>query len=167
MENITLLLESKRNKILEEKFKIDQNLERLVEKQEKIADDLRQKKLEKAEALVKQKEINEQLKVAEESLAEMEVAFQKFNDEAASVEKMAENIPKISETRILMYKISRLTFDVTKKEGLLKGFVVNPLKDDVNTFAFNKADKGVSSHFITNHLWDIIGTGVSDQWSQF
>ena len=94
-----------------------------MEKQEKIADDLRQKKLEKAEALVKQKEINEQLKVAEESLAEMEAAFQKFNDEAASVEKMAENIPKISETRILMYKISRLTFDVNKKEGLLKGFV--------------------------------------------
>merc|ERR1711920_907400 len=111
VENVTLLLESKRNKILEEKFKIDQNLERLMEKQEKIADDLRQKKLEKAEALVKQKEINEQLKVAEEGLAEMEAAFQKFNDEAASVEKMAENIPKISETRILMYKISRLTFD--------------------------------------------------------
>merc|ERR1712083_1239571 len=108
--------------------------------------------------------IKRQLKASEAKLAELEEAILKYRDEAASVEKLVENIPKLSETRTLMYEISRLTFDVSKKEGIPKGFVVNPLKEDVNTFTFNKNDQGVSSHFITNHLWDIIGAGVSDQW---
>lgn len=167
VENITLLLESKINMIQEEKYKIEQSQERLEDELKKVSDDLRQKKIEKSQALAKEEEVKRQLRATEEKLAEMEEAFLKYKDEAASVEKMVENIPKLSETRTLMYKISRLTFDVTKKEGVLKGFVVNPLKDDVNTFTFNKNDQGVSSHFITNHLWDIIGAGVSDQWSKF
>ena len=167
VENITLLLESKINMIQEEKYKIEQSQERLEDELKKVSDDLRQKKIEKSQALAKEEEVKRQLRATEEKLAEMEKAFLKYKDEAASVEKMVENIPKLSETRTLMYKISRLTFDVTKKEGVLKGFVVNPLKDDVNTFTFNKNDQGVSSHFITNHLWDIIGAGVSDQWSKF
>lgn len=167
VENMTLLMESKINMIQEEKYKIERDQERMVKEQKKVTDDLKQKKIEKAQALAKEEEIKRQLKATEAKLAEMEVEFLKYKDEAASVKKMVENIPKLSETRTLMYKISRLTFDVSKKEGVLKGFVVNPLKDDVNTFTFNKHDQGVSSHFITNHLWDIIGAGVSDQWNKF
>lgn len=164
---MTLLLESKINLIQEERYKLERDQERMVEAQKKVTEDLRQKKMEKAQALANEEEIKSQLKATEAKLAELEEALLKYKDEAASVEKMVENIPKLSETRTLMYKISRLTFDVSRKEGVLKGFVVNPRKDDVNTFTFNKNDQGVSTHFITNHLWDIIGSGVSDQWNKF
>lgn len=167
VENMTLLLESKINLIQEERYKLERDQERMVEAQKKVTEDLRQKKMEKAQALANEEEIKSQLKATEAKLAELEEALLKYKDEAASVEKMVENIPKLSETRTLMYKISRLTFDVSRKEGVLKGFVVNPRKDDVNTFTFNKNDQGVSTHFITNHLWDIIGSGVSDQWNKF
>ena len=132
VENMTLLMESKINMIQEEKYKIERDQERMVKEQMKVTDDLKQKKIEKAQALAKEEEIKRQLKATEAKLAEMEVEFLKYKDEAASVKKLVENIPKLSETRTLMYKISRLTFDVSKKEGVLKGFVVNPLKDDVN-----------------------------------
>ena len=92
----------------------------MVEEQKKVTDDLKQKKIEKAQALAKDEEIKRQLKATEAKLAEMEVEFLKYKDEADSVKKMVENIPKLSETRTLMYKISRLTFDVSKKEGVLK-----------------------------------------------
>ena len=164
---MTLLLESKINLIQEERFNLERDQERMMEEQQKVTEDLRQKKIEKAQALANEEEIKRQLKATEAKLAEMEEALLKYKDEAASVEKMVENIPKLSETRTLMYKISRLTFDVSRKEGVMKGFVVNLRKDDVNTFTFNKNDQGVSTHFITNHLWDIIGSGVSDQWNKF
>ena len=45
-----------------------------------------------------------------------------------------------------------------------QGFVVNPRKDDVNTFDFNYSDPGVSKQFVTNYLWDVIAAGVKPVW---
>ena len=66
-----------------------------------------------------------------------------------------------------MYSISKLTFDETKKDNIIKGFVINPAKDDVGTFTFNTQDPGVSSHFITNYIWDLIAAGASSEWNKF
>ena len=71
----------------------------------------------------------------------------------------------------------------------MKGFVVNPRKEDVNTFNFNKDDAGVepapapaptpapapapapapgqvSPYFITNHIWSLIAAGTDPSWAK-
>lgn len=167
MENLTLLMESKLDAIVEEKYKQEQEIEKLKEELERSSNELTKKKTEKAAKLARAKEINEQLRKTEARLAEVDEALKEFKSEAASVERMVENIPKLSQTKSLMYAISRLTFDDTKKENLIKGFVINPIKEDVSTFTFNTDNKDQSSHFITNYIWDMIGAGVSDEWRKF
>ena len=77
------------------------------------------------------------------------------------------NVPKLSQNKKLYYSISRLTFDKAAKPNQIKGFVVNPRKDDVNTFNFETGDEsGISSHFVTNYLWDLIAAGAAPEWDQ-
>ena len=79
----------------------------------------------------------------------------------------AANVPKLTQTKRMLYSISRLTLDKSVKEDQIKGFVVNSLKSDVNPFSFNSNDEGVSSHFVTNYIWDLIAAGTSKGWSKF
>ena len=168
LESMALQMENKLDAILGEKFKLEQEIERLQESLDKINEDFKKARMEKSEALAKEKILTEELKHAKDKLKEADEALDKFKNEAASVQKELENIPKLSESKTLMYKISRLTFDINpKKENLLKGFVINPLKDDVNTFTFNTEDKAVSSHFITKYIWDLIAAGTHQEWSKF
>ena len=78
--------------------------------------------------------------------------------------EMANNVPKLSQNKKLYYSVSRLTFDKSAKKNEVKGFVVNPRKDDVNTFNFTIGEEGVSPHFVTNYLWDVIGAGAAPEW---
>jgi hypothetical protein len=106
-----------------------------------------------------------QKNMSEEKLQKVNDAFKNFKQEAEKVSEMAANVPKLSQNKKMMYSISRLTLDKSAKEEDIKGFVVNPLKDDVNTFNFNTSDQGMSSHFITNYLWDLIAAGTSKEWN--
>ena len=110
--------------------------------------------------------VEDQKSEAEEKLKRANNALESFSIEAEMVSKKAANVPKLSQNKKMMYSISRLTLDTSAKEEEIKGFVVNPLKDDVNTFNFNTSDQGVSSHFITNYLWDLIAAGTSKEWDK-
>ena len=198
---MALLFESKLDTILREKFKHEQQIERLLETYEKTNKQLQDAKMERNDALSKENQVNEDLKVAQENLSAVETALKNFETEVADVQKQLENVPKLSENKKLMYQISRLTFDVTKKDNIIKGFVINPIKEDVRTFSFNtkvslifttqvyyrndwsvvtcinhnfvvqkffvSKDSGVSSHFITNYIWDLIAAGNNEKWNKF
>jgi len=167
LENLALLFESKLDTILREKFKHEQQIERLLETYEKTNKQLQDAKMERNDALSKENQVNEDLKVAQENLKAVETDLKTFETEVADVQKQLENVPKLSENKKLMYQISRLTFDVTKKDNIIKGFVINPIKEDVRTFSFNTKDSGVSSHFITNYIWDLIAAGNNEKWDKF
>merc|ERR1711862_458213 len=118
------------------------------------------------EAKQKHQLAEDQRNQSDQKLKKANDALENFKLEAEKVSKKAANVPKLSQNKKMMYSISRLTLDTSAKEEEIKGFVVNPLKDDVNTFNFNTSDQGVSSHFITNYLWDLIAAGTSKEWDK-
>ena len=165
-ERMALLMEEKLDAIQGKKFQIEQEIEKLVEEQERSNVALIQARERKSEAASKLQEEQEKLRLARMRLKEAEDELKKFDEEMKSVQKMADNIPKLKENKQMMYNISKLTFNETKSENIISGFVINPKKDDVNTFKFDTRDKTVSSHFITNYVWDMIAAGVSDEWQK-
>merc|ERR1711915_14214 len=120
-----------------------------------------------SEIKLKYQQKQDERKQAEESFERLENAFVNIKREADRVSMEAANVPKLSQTQRMLYTISRLTLDKSAKEDEIKGFVVNPLKSDVNLFSFNTNEKGVSSHFVTNYIWDLIAAGTSKEWSKF
>ena len=165
-ERMALLMEEKLDAIQSKKFQIEQEIEKLVEEQERSNVALIQARERKSEAASKLQEKQEKLRLARMRLKEAEDELKKFDEEMKSVQKMADNIPKLKENKQMMYNISKLTFNETKSENIISGFVINPKKDDVNIFKFDTRDKTVSSHFITNYVWDMIAAGVSDDWQK-
>ena len=161
-----MMMEEKLDAIQRKKFQVEHEIEKLLEEQEKSNDLLSKVKEERAQAVAKSQEADQRLKEARQRLEKVKQEVEDFKAEMASIEKKAENIPKLRETKELMYKISKLTFDETKRENIIKGFIINPLQEDVSTFQFDTSDKNVSSHFITNYVWDKIGAGVSDEWNK-
>merc|ERR1711997_506128 len=87
----------------------------------------------KNDAGAREAEVRAELKKAEEKLLKVEEEFTNFKKEADSASKTAENIPKLSQYKRLMYKISKMTFDIPKANRI-RGFVMNPRLDDVYTF---------------------------------
>ena len=166
-ERMTMMMEEKLDAIQRKKFQVEQEIEKLLEEQEKSNDMLSKVKEERALAMAKDKEADQRLKEAVNRLEKVKQEVEDFKAEMASIEKKAENIPKLKESKELMYKISKLTFDESKRENIIKGFIINPLKEDVSTFQFDTSDKNVSSHFITNYVWDKIGAGVSEEWNKY
>ena len=119
------------------------------------------------EVKLKYQQKQDEKKQAEESFERLENALIEIKREADRVSMEAANVRKLTQTKRMLYTISRLTLDKSAKEDQIKGFVVNSLKSDVNPFSFNSNDKGVSSHFVTNYIWDLIAAGTSKGWSKF
>ena len=119
------------------------------------------------EVKLKYQQKQDEKKQAEESFERLENALSEIKREADRVSMEAANVPKLTQTKRMLYTISRMTLDKSAKEDQIKGFVVNSLKSDVNPFSFNSNDKGVSSHFVTNYIWDLIAAGTSKGWSKF
>jgi len=86
--------------------------------------------------------------------------------DGAKVEELGADNAKLVQARKILYTISRLTLDRNAKKEEVKGFVVNPRKEDVNIFNFNKDDAGVSPYFITNHIWSLIAAGTDPSWAK-
>ena len=104
-----------------------------------------------------------ELKTAEEKLLKVEEEFSNFKKEADSALKTAENIPKLSQYKKLIYQISKMTFDI-HKANRIRGFVMNTRQDDVYTFEFNPESQ--SPQFISNYVWELIANGADEAWSR-
>ena len=48
---------------------------------------------------------------------------------------------------------------------MLKGFIINPIKNDVSTFKVD-TEGGKASQFQKQLIWDYIGAGVGKEWKQ-
>ena len=142
-----------------------QEIQILTEKMEVLEAQLREAEVLKNEAGARNLEVRAELKKAEEELLKVEEEFTNFKNEADSALKTAENIPKLSQYKRLMYKISKMTFD-TRKANRIRGFVMNTRLDDVYTFDFNKGDKSQSAQFISNYVWELIANGADEAWSK-
>jgi len=167
-ENLTMFLENKLDQILATKFKLDKKLEK--QKDERDLESQNLAILENRLAGAKEKETTAEndKKVSQEKVEAAKKALDDFKAEAEKVSEMAANVPKLSQNKKLYYSISRLTFDKSAKANEIKGFVVNPRKEDVNTFNFTTGEdgSGISSHFVTNYLWDLIAAGAAPEWDQ-
>ena len=144
---------------------LQQEIKIFTEKMEVLEAQLRETEVLKTDATARQAEGRAELKTAEEKLLKVEEEFSNFKKEADSALKTAENIPRLSQYKRLMYKISKMTFDVPKANRI-RGFVMNPRLDDVSTFDFNKGDKSQSAQFISNYVWELIANGADEAWSK-
>ena len=142
-----------------------QEIKALSEKMKVLEVQLRDAEVLKNEAEAQNLELRQEMKTAEEKLQKVEEEFTNFKMEAESALKTAENIPKLSQFKTLMYTISKMTIDVNNPNRM-SGFVVNTKAGDVHTFDFNKKDKSQSSQFISNYVWDLIANGADDAWSK-
>ena len=147
-------IDSRRNKQLQE-------IQKMNEQPAALDAEWKLVQADRNEATARQAEVIGQLKAAEEKLRQVEEEIINFKKETESALKMAENIPKLSQCKRLMYKISRLTFD-KNRENTIRGFVVNTRADDVHSFKFNTENH--SPQFISNYVWDLIAAGTDDAW---
>jgi len=92
--------------------------------------------------------------------------LQGCKNEDLKVAELAADNPRLVHAKKLLYTVSRLTLDSKAKPGQVKGFVVNPRKDDVKVFDFSENDDQVSPFFITNYIWDLIAAGTDPSWTK-
>ena len=140
-----------------------QEIKVLSEKMKVLEVQLRDAEVLKNEAEAQNSELRQEMKTAEEKLLKVEEEFSNFQKEADSALKTAENTPKLSQYKRLMYKISKMTFDI-HKTNRIRGFVMNTRVDDVYTFDFNPESQ--SSQFISNYVWELIANGANEAWSK-
>merc|ERR1712029_188206 len=101
-----------------------------------------------------------------ERLEKATSTLQGFKNEDLKVAELAADNPRLLHAKKLLYTVSRLTLDSKAKAGQVKGFVVNPRKDDVKVFDFSENDDQVSPFFITNYIWDLIAAGTDPSWTK-
>merc|ERR1712192_373717 len=92
--------------------------------------------------------------------------LQGCKNEDLKVAELAADNPRLVHAKKLLYTVSRLTLDSKAKPGQVKGFVVNPRKDDVKVFDLSENDDQVSPFFITNYIWDLIAAGTDPSWTK-
>lgn len=167
-ENLTVFLEEKLDQILSTKFKMDKKLEKQKDERDLESQNLAVLENRLAGAKEEEKAAENDKKASQEKVEAAKKALDDFKAEAEKVSEMAANVPKLSQNKKLYYSISRLTFDKAAKANEIKGFVVNARKQDVNTFNFTTGEDGagISSHFVTNYLWDLIAAGAAPEWDQ-
>ena len=163
LEDVVKVLETRLDDIDRRRAEHQQKIEIFTEQLEALDSDWKMVETSKNEAKAQEEEIKGQLRQAEEKLKKVEAEFITLKEENDSALKMAENIPKLSECKRLMYKISRMTFDKYKERNI-RGFVVNTREDDVNSFNFNT--ENYSAQFISNYVWDLIANGVDEAWKK-
>ena len=163
LEDVVKVLETKLDDIDRRRAEHQQKIEILTVQLEALDSEWKMVETSKNEAKAQEEEIKGQLRQAEEKLKKVEAEFITLKEENDSALKMAENIPKLSECKRLMYKISRMTFDKYKERNI-RGFVVNTREDDVNSFNFNT--ENYSAQFISNYVWDLIANGVDEAWKK-
>merc|ERR1712098_319261 len=165
-ESLEMFLQEKLNEILETEFTLQRETEKYREKSDQASQKNSESEGSLFEIKLEYQQKQDEKKQAEESFERLEKALIEVKREAERVSIEAANVPKLAQTKRMQYTISRLTLDKSAKEDQIKGFVVNELKSDVNPFSFN-ANEGVSSHFVTNYIWDLIAAGISKEWSKF
>merc|ERR1719211_780399 len=101
-----------------------------------------------------------------ERLEKATSTLQGFKNEDLKVAELAADNPRLLHAKKLLYTVSRLTLDSKARPGQMKGFVVNPRKDDVKVFDFSEHDDQVSPFFITNYIWDLIAAGTDPSWTK-
>eukprot|EP00092_Neocalanus_flemingeri_P038825 GFUD01042269.1.p1 GENE.GFUD01042269.1~~GFUD01042269.1.p1 ORF type:complete len:221 (-),score=63.92 GFUD01042269.1:85-747(-) len=162
------------DKLLGSKFDIAKKIELLEDQKENLNQTLLRANDMKIEASKSHDEVSKVMKEHENRLALVKAKIEKANSESEEIMSRAENVPKLSQNKKLYYSISRITLDRTVSDNEVKGFVVNPLKDDVSTFDFKLSDgsqlpgreDGVSQHFVSNYLWDLIASAADPVWDQ-
>ena len=125
--------------------------------------------------------VNERLAAAKKEYEELKEAVR---ETAGRIEKLKEDGKKIKDDvsdnnlamdsacaslntrRQLLYKITRLTWDEkAMAKRLVKGYVVNPLKNSVSVFDADPSKTDAAT--ICDFLWDYVASGISSQWDNF
>jgi len=163
-ENLSIFLDEKLNQVLSTKFKLDKNLERHKDTRDVASENLALAENRLADVREEEEKMERKKEAAKERVEAAKKDLDNFKAEVEKVSELAANVPKLSQSKKLYYSICRLTFDKSASKKEIKGFVVNPRKEDVNTFNFNSDEEGISSHFITNYLWDLIAAGAAPEW---
>merc|ERR1712059_216704 len=158
------LLEEKLNQILQINFDMEKVSEKEKEDQDTVSQNLLIEKNDLKVAEERKKVVEAKLKKSEELYQEEKQKYEEIKEEVAQSD-VAVHLPKLGKDLKVLYTISRLTLDKRAREGVVKGFVVNPQTDDVNTFNFDTSQHGISSHFVTNYLWDLVSAGIGEDWA--
>ncbi|XP_068251193.1 uncharacterized protein [Palaemon carinicauda] len=106
---------------------------------------------------------NRKKNILEEDIASLKNSISHTENLEQQLEKRAKSssqnnsnaLPKINSCSQTYISISRLKWDYTAPEDVVKGFVIHPKKKDVTPFKINKSHH--SQFFITNFLWQQIG----------
>lgn len=86
-------------------------------------------------------------------------------NKALEAAEVAKKFPHLHARKNLFYHVSRIHWDkVSQNEHLIKGFAINPIKNDVSTFVLDQRELTDSRNH--NILWDYIGAGVSSEWKR-
>ena len=170
-ENLGIQENEQMDKIWKRSFEISKNIENLEDKKETINIALSSASEENLEKSGEHDNALRSLKEHESRLAGLKFEIDKIKSESKEIQSVAENVPKLSQNKKLYYSLSRITLDKTVSEDSVKGFVVNPRKDDVHAFDFKLSDDdqvmgqgGVSNYFVSNYLWDLIAAASQPDW---
>jgi len=165
-ETLGVILNEKLDEILKETMQVREDVDLW---REKGAEEEREKvKMEGEIQEMQQKKMvtEEEKRRCLERLERATSTLQGCKNEDLKVAELAADNPRLLHAKKLLYTVSRLTLDSKAKPGQVKGFVVNPRKDDVKVFDFSENDDQVSPFFITNYIWDLIAAGTDPSWTK-
>jgi len=165
-EILGMILNEKLDEILKETMQMREDMDLW---REKGAEEEREKvKVESEIQDMQQRKLvaEEEKRRCLERLERATSTLQGCKNEDLKVAELAADNPRLVHAKKLLYTVSRLTLDSKAKAGQVKGFVVNPRKDDVKVFDFSENDDQVSPFFITNYIWDLIAAGTDPSWTK-
>ena len=171
-ENLIMKENEQMDKIWKSSFDFSKEIEKLEDVKQSSISALTSANANESEAAQKHVETLGTLTAQEKRLSAIKVEIDKVKAESKEIHSRAENVPKLSQNKKLYYSLSRITLDKTVSDEEVKGFVVNPRKDDVHAFDFKLSDdqvmgqNGVSNYFVSNYLWDLIAAAADPKWEQ-
>ncbi|XP_059099584.1 uncharacterized protein LOC131893543 [Tigriopus californicus] len=114
--------------------------------------------------VVKDEKVRE-IQQLEHQLVLTNAKIDEVGEKALEAVEVAKKFPHLHAQKNLFYHVSRIHWDkVSQNEHLVKGFAINPIKNDVSTFVLDQRELTDSRNH--NILWDYIGAGVSSEWKR-
>jgi len=165
-ETLGVILNEKLDEILKETMQVREDMDVWREKGSETEREKVRVEAEVEEMQQKKMLSEEEKRRCLERLEKATSTLQGFKNEDLKVAELAADNPRLLHAKKLLYTVSRLTLDSKAKQGQVKGFVVNPRKDDVKVFDFSENDEQVSPFFITNYIWGLIAAGTDPSWSK-
>lgn len=109
-------------------------------------------------------ETQSQLEQLRESVAGIDREVSDLSQVALDVVQEEKRFPTLQARKNFFFICTRITWEkISRDENKIKGFVINPIKNDIVAFKLDRKEMG--GRLSNNFIWDYIGAGIGEEWN--